>query len=77
MSKRRGRPPKRASQVKRHYLQVRVNPAEKAAFDAAADLAGLALSAWVRERLRVAARTELLASGLPIPFLEAKIADQT
>ena len=76
MSKKQGRPPKLASQVRRHYLQVRVNSAEKAAFDAAADLAGLALSAWLRERLRLAARTELAAGGQTAPFLRSNTRDQ-
>jgi predicted HicB family RNase H-like nuclease len=72
MAKKRGRPPKRVNQVKRRYLQVRVDSAEKASFDAAADLAGLALSAWVRERLRLVARTELQAAGQPVAFLASK-----
>jgi hypothetical protein len=72
MGKNRGRPPKRVNQVKRRYLQVRVNSAEKASFDAAADLAGLPLSTWVRERLRLAARTELQAASQPVAFLGSK-----
>jgi hypothetical protein len=39
------------------------------AFRVAADLAGLALSAWVRERLRLAARRELEEAGKSVPFL--------
>ena len=51
------------------HLQIRLEPAEKEAFEAAADLAGLALSAWVRERLRQITVRELEASGRRVAFL--------
>jgi hypothetical protein len=51
-------------------LQVRVTDPEKAAFDTAADLAGLDMSAWVRERLRLAARSELEGYGKTVSFLK-------
>ena len=54
------------------YLQVRVTNMEKAAFDEAGQLAGLSMSAWVRERLRKAAREELLSYGKTVPFLNGK-----
>ena len=54
------------------YLQVRVADVEKAAFVEAAGLAGLNMSAWVRERLRTAAREELLLYGKSVPFLNGK-----
>lgn len=57
---------------KARYLQVRINEAEKAGFDAAAELAGIDLSAWVRERLRATARKELAAADLNVPFLSGK-----
>jgi predicted HicB family RNase H-like nuclease len=50
-------------------LQVRVADAEKEAFGEAASLSGLALSAWVRERLRLAAAKELEAVGRSVAFL--------
>lgn len=50
-------------------LQVRVADSEKAAFEEAASLSGLALSAWVRERLRLVASKELEAAERPVPFL--------
>jgi uncharacterized protein (DUF1778 family) len=53
-------------------LQVRVTAKEKEAFDNAAELSGLALSAWVRERLRQNALRELEAANRPIAFLENK-----
>jgi hypothetical protein len=42
--------------------------AEKEAFFSAADVAGLSLSAWIRERLRSIARRELLEVGKDVPF---------
>jgi predicted HicB family RNase H-like nuclease len=72
MVKPRGRPPKKKGSTKTRYLQVRVTDREKAAFDAAADLAGLDMSAWVRERLRLLARKELMDGGRQVPFLESK-----
>ena len=68
MAKRMGRPPKDPEKKKRGFLQVRVDDAEKQTFQAAADLAGLDVSAWVRERLRAVARQELDAASLPVPF---------
>jgi hypothetical protein len=57
---------------KQELLQVRVDSAEKEAFAIAADLAGIAMSAWVRERLRQTAARELEAASHPIPFLKTK-----
>ena len=42
---------------------------EKAAFNTAARLSGLSLSAWMRERLRSAAIDELRKMGKEVPFL--------
>lgn len=72
MTKPRGRPPKTKGAAKTRYLQVRVTDPEKAAFDSAADLAGLDVSAWVRERLRLAARSELEGYGKPVAFMAKK-----
>jgi hypothetical protein len=68
-TKRRGRPPKGSQKVKGLRLDMRVDAAEKEAFRAAAELCGLDLSAWIRERLRRASRNELQAAGQPVPFL--------
>jgi hypothetical protein len=67
---RRGRPPKGSEHKKGDYLDVRLEPAEKAAFRLAAEIAGLPLSTWVRERLRRVARRELEEANQPIAFLE-------
>jgi hypothetical protein len=66
---RRGRPPKQANQRKAEYLDIRLNPDEKQAFRDAADLSGLDLSAWVRERLRGCSRKELDAAGRRVAFM--------
>ena len=63
-----GRPRKPDSESKKEYLEVRVDAAEKAAFQQAAGLAGLPLSAWVRTRLREFAAVELQHRGIPVPF---------
>lgn len=67
--KRLGRPPKGSDKVKGIRFDMRMEVAEKRAFRDAADLAGLDLSAWVRERLRAAARKELEVAGYPVAFL--------
>ena len=53
------------------YLEIRVQSLEKQAFRDAADLAGIPLATWVRERLRLASIKELEAVGHPIAFLKS------
>jgi uncharacterized protein (DUF1778 family) len=65
----RGRPKKDPNRAKGEYLDIRLEAAEKQAFRDAAELAGLDLSAWVRERLRATARKELEGAGLAVAFL--------
>jgi antitoxin component of RelBE/YafQ-DinJ toxin-antitoxin module len=55
--------------MKSELLQLRLGAEEKRAFQEAAELAGLPLSAWVRLRLRWAATRELEDAGLHIGFL--------
>jgi antitoxin component of RelBE/YafQ-DinJ toxin-antitoxin module len=55
---------------KQEFLQVRVDETEKKAFTDAAELAGIVMSAWVRERLRQCAARELEAASQPVPFLK-------
>jgi len=69
---RRGRPPKGSGQIKGIRLDMRIMPAEKEGFKAAAELAGLELSSWIRERLRSAARKELAGARQPVPFLSTR-----
>ncbi|HEX4077493.1 MAG TPA: hypothetical protein VHX61_01280 [Rhizomicrobium sp.] len=56
--------------MKSESVEVRVTPEEKQAFRDAADIAGIPLSAWIRERLRLAAIRELEGVGQPIAFVK-------
>lgn len=56
--------------VKDYSLQVRLTQGERTSIKAAADAAGLSTSAWLRDRMRKAARTELQAAGLRVAFLD-------
>ncbi len=60
--------------MKSDLLQLRLQPAEKAAFQEAAELSSIPLSAWVRERLRRVAVRELEDASRPIPFLQPRSA---
>jgi uncharacterized protein (DUF1778 family) len=66
----RGRPPK--AKPRQKLLEVRLDTEEKQAFKDAAELSGLGLSTWVRERLRQIARKELEDAGRKVAFLEQK-----
>jgi hypothetical protein len=68
--KKRGRPPKDADKLRSEALLVRLDASEKEGFRDAADLAGVPLSTWVRERLRQVAVKELENASRPIPFLK-------
>ena len=70
MKKKLGRPPKPAGQLRDENILVRLGQEEKEAFKEAADLAGISLSAWVRERLRRVAINELQQAERPIAFLK-------
>jgi predicted HicB family RNase H-like nuclease len=69
MSKKRGAPKKAANERKASVTQIRLQPSEKEGFAEAAQLAGLSLSAWMRERLRIAAKKELEQFGKTAVFL--------
>jgi hypothetical protein len=64
-----GRPKKAKGSAKEEYLELRLDASEKQAFWDAANLSGMALSVWVRERLRKAARKELEDAEKPVAFL--------
>jgi len=55
--------------TKAEVLQIRLTAEEKEGFEVAAMLAGISLSSWVRERLRLTAIRELEGSGRRIPFI--------
>lgn len=55
---------------KEQVLQIRLTESEKQGFLDAAEIAGIPLSSWVRERLRMAAIRDLESAGKKIPFIE-------
>lgn len=60
---------RRVERPKTEYLEVRIEPDEKEGFKEAAEIEGIALSAWVRQGLRRLARNVLEEAGRPVPFL--------
>ena len=56
--------------MKTKKMEVRLEGNEMIAFQGAASLAGLPLSAWVRERLRVACVREFEVAGRKGPFIQ-------
>jgi hypothetical protein len=68
MATQRGRP--KAERRLDEYLEIRVDSAEKEAFRDAANLAGIPLATWARERLRRAAVRELEEAAQRIAFLK-------
>ena len=69
MKKKTGAPKKPANKAKGELVQIRLNSAEKQAFQDAADLDGKKLSEWIRDRLRRLSREELEKEGRAVPFL--------
>jgi hypothetical protein len=61
------------SRAKSVAIMVRLSVEEKAAFDRAAEVAGISISSWIRERLRAASLRELDAIGEMAPFLTGPV----
>lgn len=59
----------RPMKAKTENLMIRVTHGEKEGFELAAALAGISVSSWVRERLRLSAIRELESAGRPVPFV--------
>lgn len=59
--------------MKTERIELRVQGAEKAAFQEAAEIAGIPVSGWMRERLRRAATRELADAGRQVPFLQNRL----
>jgi predicted HicB family RNase H-like nuclease len=59
----------RSMKPKTEILQIRISDSEKEGFELAAALAGISLSSWVRERLRLTAIRELEGAGRRVPFV--------
>ncbi len=55
--------------MKTELTQLRMTSDEKRSFQEAARLSGISLSAWMRERLRLAAIRELESAGVQVPFV--------
>jgi len=58
---------------KEEVVIIRLSAPEKAGFREAADIAGIGLSTWIRERLRRAAARELEEAGRIAPFIRARV----
>ena len=56
--------------MKTESILIRVSPEEKEAFRDAANLAGIPVSAWIRERLRLTTIRELEGAGYTVPFVQ-------
>lgn len=67
----RGRPSKTNKRSDR--VEIMLEPLEKQTFRDAADLAGISLSTWIRERLRWVSIRELEEASMPIQFLRDKV----
>lgn len=61
---------KTATKTKNQAIMIRLTEGEKSGFEEASQLAGIPLSSWVRERLRLAAIRELEMAGRRVPFVE-------
>jgi uncharacterized protein (DUF1778 family) len=59
----------KSQENKKDRLEVRLENGEKEAFDHCAEMSGVSLSIWVRERLRRVARKELEEANKAVPFL--------
>lgn len=68
----RGRPPKGSGQAKSMSVLLRLDPGEKQGFAEAAEVAGVPLAVWMRERLRQVAKKELESAGRPVTFLAGR-----
>lgn len=58
--------------AKSYTMRLRVEETERQGFEKAAQISGLTLSAWARERLRGTARRELTEAGEQVPFHQRK-----
>lgn len=64
-----GRPKGTPGTKKAESIEIRVTTGEKEAFREAASMAGIGLSTWIRERLRLTAIRELEAAGRRVRFV--------
>jgi hypothetical protein len=52
------------------YIELRVSESEKQAFRDAAELSGMAMATWIRQRLRHVSARELEKAERPVAFLK-------
>jgi hypothetical protein len=64
----RGRPKK--DKPLNEYIELRVLDSEKQAFREAAEVSGIPMATWMRERLRRVATRELENADRPVAFLK-------
>lgn len=57
-------------QKKKSQVLLRLSEDEKKSFEMCAELSGISLSAWMRQRLRNLAVNELGNAGLVAPFID-------
>jgi predicted HTH domain antitoxin len=57
--------------MRSELIKIRATQDEKKAFEKASSLAGLSLSAWMRERLRRTVIRELTEAGIKVSFLQS------
>ena len=55
--------------TKHKVIQIRLTEDEKESFLMAASIAGVSLSSWIRERLRMACIKDIETTGNKVPFL--------
>lgn len=58
-----------------NVLYTRISHAEQAAFRSAAEHAGVKVSQWARQQLRLAAIENLRSAGEKVPFLEEVVGE--
>ena len=58
--------------MKKKQVLLRLSDDEKQSFELCAEISGITLSAWMRERLRLAAIRELENVGQQIPFIKPR-----
>lgn len=56
---------------KEQSIMIRVSQLEKEGFARAAEISGIGLSAWARQKLRSAAIKDLQDVGMKIPFIKS------
>ena len=69
MTNKAGRPKAAPGQARTELLKVRMTPDERRSFERAAEIAGIGVSAWMREKLRRVAARELEQAGELAAFL--------